>query len=180
MPFVPFHDFFPEEAERETRSVTVVDGSDLGLPPARYDFVELYCDERGCDCRRVFFTVFSSAERKPVAVISYGCENAKYYARWLKTDDPAILKEAQGLALNRLSPQSKHAPAVLRMARDMLLQDEVYVDRLKTHYRMVRQRVDHAMHRPLDPVERKRRQRERDKLLAARQRNRSGRPKRRD
>jgi hypothetical protein len=56
MPYVLLHNYFPELAGRETRSVTVPPGSPLGLPPGEYGFLETYCDEPGCDCRRVMFT----------------------------------------------------------------------------------------------------------------------------
>jgi hypothetical protein len=55
MPFQLFHDLFPEMAERETRSVIVPPGSPpSGLPPGQYAFLEMFCNEKGCDCRRVF------------------------------------------------------------------------------------------------------------------------------
>ena len=59
MPFVPLYALFPEVAERETRVLTVPPGTDIGLPPAEYSFIEMFCDEKACDCRRAFFTVFS-------------------------------------------------------------------------------------------------------------------------
>jgi hypothetical protein len=171
MPFVPFHDFFPEIAERETRTVTVLDGSAWGIPAANYGLLELYCDERRCDCRRMYFLVASSAAAKPVAAIGYGWESPEYYARWMKSDDIASARAASGAALNPLSPQSKVAPAVLRMVRELALQDEAYIDRLKAHYMMVRRIIDGGG-LPLDSAARKQRQRKRAKLLAARKENR--------
>ena len=60
MPFTPFENQFLEVAQRETRTVSVLPQARLGLPVAAYQFNEMYCDEPGCDCRRVFFAVFSS------------------------------------------------------------------------------------------------------------------------
>lgn len=54
MPYSLFHSRFPDVAERETRTVTVIDSSDFNLPPAHYSFLEMFCDDPGCDCRRVF------------------------------------------------------------------------------------------------------------------------------
>ena len=54
MPYAPFAEFFPEVAGPETRVVVAI--NHLVLPPGRYALVELYCDEVGCDCRRVFLT----------------------------------------------------------------------------------------------------------------------------
>jgi hypothetical protein len=70
MPFVPFPDMCPEIAERETHTITVRPGAKLGLPPAHYEFVEMFCDEPGCDCRRVFLYVLSSLRQDVEAVIA--------------------------------------------------------------------------------------------------------------
>ncbi len=59
MPFAPFHSLFPDLAARETRSIVTF--NDDELPEATYGLVELYCNERGCDCRRVIFQVISDA-----------------------------------------------------------------------------------------------------------------------
>ncbi len=70
MPYSMFHDRFPNIAERETRNLTVLNDPDL--PPDRYALIELYCDESGCDCRRVMFNVLAEERKELVAVIAYG------------------------------------------------------------------------------------------------------------
>src|SRR5205814_215279 len=55
MPMTPFMKRFPELGARETRSVTVPDKEDL--PSGEYGFIELYCNEPQCDCRRVVVVV---------------------------------------------------------------------------------------------------------------------------
>ena len=47
MPFSPFHEYFPEIAEKETRFFTTLEDSDL--PIDSYSLIESYCDEPGCD-----------------------------------------------------------------------------------------------------------------------------------
>ena len=47
MPYSLFHSRFPDVAERETRTVTVIDSSDFNLAPAHYCFLEMFCDEPG-------------------------------------------------------------------------------------------------------------------------------------
>ena len=61
MPYAPFHETFPDIAENETRSLII--HSDSELPDDKYVFTEAYCDEENCDCRRVFFNVFSEKTR---------------------------------------------------------------------------------------------------------------------
>jgi hypothetical protein len=66
----------------------------------------MYCNERGCDCRRVYFMVFSSAQRQPQAVIAWGWEDLAFYTRWLGMNDPEMAREMQGPVLNLGSPHS--------------------------------------------------------------------------
>ena len=142
MPFVLFHDHFPEIAERETRTITVPGKSALGLPAGHYGLVEMYCDEPGCDCRRVFFYIVSSVREDVEAVVAYGWESPEFYARWLHDDDPTMIEELRGPALNLGSPQSRLAPAILEIVKNVVLRDSAYVDRLKAHYRMFRDKID--------------------------------------
>jgi hypothetical protein len=76
--YVPFHFRFPELAERETRNIKTFSEIISGLPADDYGFVELFCDEPGCDCRRVFFSVFSERRKEMEAVIAYGWESRKF------------------------------------------------------------------------------------------------------
>ena len=139
MPYVMFHAYFPELAEEETRSFTVFD-DDAQLPAGSYGLIESYCDE--CDCRRVFFSVISSRSERVEAVIAYGWESRAFYAEWMGDNDSEIIDGLQGPVLNQMSPQSSHAPAILEMVRNVVLQDSAYVERLKTHYWMFRHHID--------------------------------------
>ena len=93
MPYSLFHSRFPDVAERETRTVTVLDSADFNLPPARYSFLEMFCDEPGCDCRRVFFSVVSSLQKDIQAVITWGWEDQEFYVTWMGDDDPHIIND---------------------------------------------------------------------------------------
>ena len=142
MPYILFHNLFPETAERETRTITVLPNSNLGLPSAHYGFLEMFCDESGCDCRRVFFYVVSSACKDVQAVVAYGWEPYDFYARWMHDDDPEIVVELKGPALDLSTPQSDLAPAILDLIRNLILKDEVYVERVKMHYKMFREEIE--------------------------------------
>jgi hypothetical protein len=168
MPFVDFHKFFPDLAERETRFATLPEG-DEELPADTYAMVEMYCDEPGCDCRRVFFNVVSKRLRKPLAVVAYGWESRGFYARWLKGApvDPDVLR---GPILDIGSPQSRYAPMLLRLIDDVLLADPAYIERLKRHYQMVRDAVDRKTPQVSAPVGWRRNTAERKRVLAAKMR----------
>ena len=133
MPYSPFHERFPEIAEEETRVITVF--NDPELPSDTYGLTEAYCDESGCDCRRVFFNVISFKQQKVLATIAYGWEDEKYYAKWMGDNDPATIKGLKGPVLNLASPQSKLAPALLKHIK-VVLKDKSYIERLKRHYKL--------------------------------------------
>ncbi|MFH1777769.1 MAG: hypothetical protein ABH952_09480, partial [Candidatus Omnitrophota bacterium] len=93
MPYALFHDYFPDIAEKETRTITVLKDSQWDLPPAHYTLHEMYCDEYNCDCRRVFFYIVSSIRNAVVAIIAYGWERPEFYAEWIGDDDPEIIND---------------------------------------------------------------------------------------
>ena len=82
MPFEQLYERLPAVAEAETRSITLLEDSmEFGLPAADYGFLEMFCNEPGCDCRRVFFTVISSRSQDMEAVICFGWEKKEWLIR---------------------------------------------------------------------------------------------------
>jgi len=142
MPFVMFHSRFPEIAERETRTIKVLPWSKADLPWGEYAFLEMFCDEQGCDCRRVFFSVVSSRTKNIEAVLAYGWEPPSFYATWMRNDDPHTVAGLKGPTLNSGSPQSKWAPSILELFKTVLLSDSAYMDRVIRHYKLFRDHID--------------------------------------
>jgi len=130
---------FPELGARETRSVIAPDKAEL--PSGKYSFVELYCDEPNCDCRRVVVAVLRpDTDWKFWAVINYGWESVKFYKKWARA--PAWDRsDWQGPELDPLSEHTPYAPVLLDLFK-WLLQSPDYVERLKRHYRLFRTAVD--------------------------------------
>jgi len=140
MPMVPFFSAFPDLAVTETRCLTPLGNPDL--PEDEYGLIESYCDERGCDCRRVFINVvLRSAPEQVLATISYGWENEQFYRRWFPGADAFDIEELKGPCLARLAPQSRYAPPLLELVRYVLADDD-YVDRIRRHYEMFKSAVD--------------------------------------
>jgi tetratricopeptide (TPR) repeat protein len=137
-----FHELFPAVAEQETRTLTVLPGTRSDLPAGDYGFLEMFCDEPGCDCRRVFFSVVSSARQEIEAVVAWGWETPAFYATWMNNADPQVIAELKGPVLNLASPATSLAPALLELTRTVLLHDAQYVERVKRHYQMFRQRIE--------------------------------------
>ncbi len=142
MPYVPFPELCLDVAQRETRTITVLPDAKLGVPAGAYEFIEMFCDEPECDCRRVFFTVLSSTQKQVQAVIAWGWEDRAFYRRWLGSNDPQMVRELQGPILNLASPQSKNADALLELTRKVLLVDADYVARIKRHYALFRSKIE--------------------------------------
>jgi hypothetical protein len=139
MIYQPFYELFPEIAEKETRTLTAINHPHL--PADDYALLESYCNEPGCDCRRVFLNIASRYRQKIEAVITFGWENEKFYLKWLGFNDPHVLNQLKGPALNDSSPQSELAPVLLQEVT-FVLQDKNYVDRLKRHYHMFKEAVN--------------------------------------
>ncbi|MDZ4698844.1 MAG: SEC-C metal-binding domain-containing protein [Rhodothermales bacterium] len=140
MPYVHFYTYFPEIAEKETRNITVFDDPILGSDS--FGLLELYCDEAGCDCRRVMLEIRSLNQHSPVAIIVYGWESVQFYKKWYGRDEKFIIDELKGPALNSMSNQTDLAPRLLELVSKEVLSDHAYIDRLKRHYKALRERVD--------------------------------------
>jgi len=138
MPMTPFMERFPALGARETRSLSVTNHQDL--PDGEYAFVEFYCNEPGCDCRRVTIQVLrpETGRSKIWATMSYGWDSLDFYQKWGPHSDPVEMK---GPTLDTLNPQSQYSPALLDLFR-LLIQSPDYVERLKRHYRMFRDSVE--------------------------------------
>jgi hypothetical protein len=138
MPYSPFYDVFPELAVSETRTLLVL--NDPFLPPDQYVLTELFCDEVGCDCRRVFFHIYAHNKKEFVAVIAFGWEPVHFYKKWLNDDDPRVLKDLKGPVLNLGSDQSEIAPILLERIKEVV-KDKEYIERLKRHYRIFKDHI---------------------------------------
>ncbi len=148
MPFQPLYEILPEVAMHETRSITILHSDNKhNLPKGCYSFVESFCNEISCNCRRVFFSVYYSKDMKslpgkdPLAIIGYGWETIAFYKKWLGRNDNKKAKQLTTPILNELSDQSEHARKILKLFNDLLLTEKKYMERVKQHYRLFRARL---------------------------------------
>ena len=137
MPMVPFFEVFKDLAFRETRVLYVF--QDDMLPRGEYAFLELYCNEPNCDCRRVLINVCEAKNPgKTLATIGYGWESADYYERAFPSSGDG--EEAKGPILDPLNPQTELAPALIE-AFATSVATPAYNQRLARHYRMFKDAV---------------------------------------
>ncbi|MGO4882710.1 MAG: hypothetical protein ACLP59_18110 [Bryobacteraceae bacterium] len=134
----PFMEKFPDLGRRETKSILVPPGQ--VLPAGEYGYIEFYCDESGCDCRRVTICVLrpDTGWGEIWATISYGWESPDFYKEWSAASDPL---EMQRPCLDPLNPQTVYSNILLDLFRE-ILQSPDYVERLKRHYRMFRDSLE--------------------------------------
>ncbi len=131
-----FYTRYPALAEKDTRCLVVID--DHPVPADRYGFVDLFCADSGCDCRRVMLQVRSTSDPAKVwATITYGWESPLFYREW--SGDMSDYDYATP-ALEIGGKQSEHADYFLSAFREFI-KDPSYVNRLKRHYQMFRKTV---------------------------------------
>ncbi len=114
--------------------------------------MEMYCNERGCDCRRVIINVIrpETGLTRIWATIGYGWDTLDFYRRWGGPgNDPVQMK---GPYLDPLNSQTELSPALLDLFQTVLDSPD-YVERLKRHYAMFREAVDkeHGVRMAEDP-----------------------------
>ena len=122
---------FRRVAAEETRVIRVFERDDI--PLGEYGFLEFFCADPACDCRRVTLQV-TTPDGRVWAAISFGWETVRFYRRWAHDSDHAA--EMAGASLDPLNRQSEFAEWFLLFFREMVKADRQYVERLKRHYKM--------------------------------------------
>jgi hypothetical protein len=146
MPFQPFYELFPDIAQKETRGITILKDVNNALPAGEYCFHEMFCNDYNCDCFRVHFSVSSSNHSNIIATISYGWESYDFYKKWSGEDDPEMIEKMRVPTLNIGSPQSDLSERLIDLFDEVLLRDVVYVDRVKRHYKIFREKINSQPH----------------------------------
>ena len=135
-------EFFPEIAEKETRRITLL--NDPQAPDGEYAFVDSFCEDKDCDCRRVYFHVLQIDTDYKVfhaATISYGWEDLDFYLSWSPFLPAEMAAEMKGPALERIQRQSRYAERFLELFESKFLSDPAYIERIKRHYAMFKARL---------------------------------------
>ena len=141
---IPFHSILPDLAQREVRCIHLSNVPGItpqtSLPPDEYAYIEFYCPDLDCDCRRVFIQVVARHRQDHVlASINYGWEKESFYRKRLPFDPEAPRQIVRG-SLDPLNEQSEHAAQFLELFRRFVL-DEPYRLRLRRHYQLFREEL---------------------------------------
>jgi hypothetical protein len=131
----PFQMYFPTLAEKETRCITLTRPCN-GIDPDKFAFVELFCDDASCDCRRAMIQVFDSRNNFR-ACLSYGWENHQFYADWMGSG--AHVDNLAGVNLYEMQPQGKHCNELLELFKQCIESDPSYAQRIQRHYYQIKE-----------------------------------------
>jgi hypothetical protein len=93
------------------------------LPDDEYGFIELYCIDSDCDCKRVMINVIATTSKKHLATINYG------FGAEEETPEPF---------LDPLNKQSRYSNIFLSLFKRFINEAE-YKSRLKKHYKQVKE-----------------------------------------
>lgn len=137
--YLAFHARFPDIGMTEYRTVKRLDGEDVVEDIL---FMEMYCEEPACDCRRTLVRALSSRGGRELATLTFGWEPEAFYRTWASWELTELqLRDLKGPAIQLLQYQSERADEMLEYF-EMILSDPAYVERVKRHYRMFRDQVD--------------------------------------
>jgi hypothetical protein len=133
---------YPTEAAKETRTIMVPDGEPV--PADSYGFLEFFCKEVECDCRRVLIRVVSRNTERVMATLTYGWETVEFYRKWSHGDHRA--QEMAGVSIDPLATQTEYASYFLAVFCEMISVDSEYRSRLQRHYEMFKRPDSGAKH----------------------------------
>lgn len=140
MKFTSFFEEFPDLIESEFRNIFVLnDGMYKHIPPGNYAFLELFCPEIECDCRKVIINVISSQPAKSWAILNYGWESEKYYQTWFGKNNP-LYQPMSGVTFDPPT-NDPLKNEFLAIFSSILRDDQHYAQRIKRHYAMFKQKM---------------------------------------
>ena len=136
--FVPFFELFPYEAEMNTRKIFL--SKDIhGLSRGAYLFVENYCVDKKCDCRKVMINVVQMGDEPVIlGTVGFGWEDEAYYIKWIGDKDNGRLMV--GAYLEPGGIQTSYAQNCFKLVKNSL-KDSHYIDLIKERYRAFKERL---------------------------------------
>lgn len=134
MEFAPAGEFIGDA--HQVRTVGLRDSRQL--PDGDYRFVDTYCTDPECDCRKTMIIVYRNDVH--VSTINFGWESAAFYREWMgdsSEDDMGL--PISGASIDITSPDGVPPSGMLAFFYALL--DENWTSKFKTHYAGVKARV---------------------------------------
>jgi len=127
MEFIPAGEIIGEA--HQVRTVSIKQSPQL--PDGEYSFIDTYCDDPGCDCRKTMIQVMHNG--KLVSVINYGWESATFYENWMGSnakDNP--MPKMHGASIDITSPDLVSMDSILALFNALL--NDIWIAKFKCHY----------------------------------------------
>ncbi len=127
MEFIPAGEIIGEAHEVRTVSIKQCPQ----LPDGEYSFIDTYCADPGCDCRKTMIQVMHNG--KLVSVINYGWESATFYENWMGSsaeDNP--MPKMYGASIDITSPDLVSTDGILALFAALL--NDIWIEKFKCHY----------------------------------------------
>lgn len=109
------------------------------LPDGDYTFVDSYCIDTSCDCRRTLILVVLNNTH--VSTVGFGWEPIEFYRKWMNgepdnDEDDDIVSLLHGATIDISSPDKVSAQGMLTLFNELL--DEKWIANFKRNYSAVK------------------------------------------
>lgn len=112
MKFVPAGEIIGQA--HQVRTVSIMRSPHL--PDGEYSFLDMYCIDPECDCRKTMIQVMHN--EKLVSVINYGWESATFYERWMGScAKDNLMPRMHGASIDITSPDLVRRDSILSLQR---------------------------------------------------------------
>jgi hypothetical protein len=126
MEFIPAGEIIGEA--HQVRTVSIKQSPQL--PDGEYSFIDMYCVDPKCDCRKTMIQVMHNG--KLVSVINYGWESATYYENWMGSSaKDNTMPKMHGASIDITSPDLVSRDGMLELFNALL--NDIWVAKFKLH-----------------------------------------------
>ncbi len=133
MEFIPAGEIIGDAHQVRTVRIT----SSPQLPDGEYCFLDMYCTDPSCDCRKTMIRVLHNGEA--VSIINYGWESPSYYKQWFGADQDEDVPPMHGASIDITSPDKVSPRGMLGLFKALL--DERWIEAFRKHYKAVKNRL---------------------------------------
>lgn len=108
------------------------------LPDGDYTFVDTYCTDASCDCRRTLIQVLHNGVH--VSTIGFGWESPDFYIGWMgASSDTDYIPQLHGATIDISSPNKVSSQSMLAFFNALL--DEKWISVFKGNYDAVKAKI---------------------------------------
>ena len=127
MEFIPAGEIIGEA--HQVRSVSIKQSPQL--PDGEYSFIDMYCADPACDCRKTMIQVMHNGNL--VSIINYGWESATFYENWMGSSEKGnTVPKMHGASIDITSPNLVSTDGTLALFNALL--NDIWIAKFKRHY----------------------------------------------